>query len=331
MSEAMNEALNEELLLNISPFVRRARIMQTVELSGKWTDYDHCVTGIIAGEADFIVQDSKFHLVKGDVIIIPPLCNHTIVSTTETPLLQYILHFDFYYRKSRASFPETMSFEEFQRHHTLPKEENVMNNIPLVVHLNRQELLEFQTGFLHLLNEYKDKSQHYRLSMKALCINLLVVCLRNQNKTYLSVNTNTSKAHINVQRAIEFINRNYDNPLLDNDTVAAAIGISSKYLSQIFHAESGISVHKYLTQVRIEAAQKLAVLGTMNVTEIAYAVGYPSIHTFSKIFKKTTGVTPSEFLQANLKRAEDIYIKNDAMNRPKKKISGPHLSGADTL
>ena len=310
--------MNEDFLMKISPFVRRARIMQTAELSGKWTDYDHCITGIVEGEADFVIHGTRFHLVKGDVIIIPPLCKHMIVSTTDAPLLQYILHFDFFYYKSRSNFPESMSFEEFKRNNTVPEAELVMDGRPLVVHLTRQELLEFQTSFLHLLNEYKDKSPLYKVNMKSLCIKILVICLRNQNKTYLSADRNNSKVHLNVQRATEYINRNYDNPQLNNEMVAASIGVTSKYLSQIFHAETGMPIHKYLTQVRIEAAQKLALLGTMNVTEISYAVGYPSIHTFSKVFKKTTGLTPSEFLHANLKGAENIYIKTDAMNRPKK-------------
>lgn len=193
-----------------------------------------------------------------------------------------------------------------------------MNGRPLIVHLTRQELLEFQTSFLQLLNEYKDKNQLYKVNMKSLCIKILILCLRNQNKTYISADQGNSKVRINVQRATEYINRNYDNPQLNNDIVAANIGVSSKYLSTIFHMETGITIHKYLTQVRIEAAQKLALLGTMNVTEISYAVGYPSVHSFSKIFKKTTGITPSEFLHANLKNAENMYIKTDAMNRPKK-------------
>ena len=307
--------MNEDFLMTISPFVRRARIMQTENLSGRWMDYDHCVTGIIDGEADFVIQDTKYHLVKGDIIIIPPMCKHKIVSTTETPLLQYIFNFDFFYYKSRSNFSEMMSIEEFLQNNKVPEEENIMNNTPLVVHLGSQELLEFQTSFLHLLNEYKDKNSLYNLNMKSLCIKILVICLRNQNKTYISTSQNTSKVRINIQRAIEYIHRNYDNPELNNEQIAAGIGVSSKYLSQIFHNEMGIQIHKYLNQVRIEAAQKLAVLGTMNITEIAYAVGYRSIHTFSKIFKKTTGLTPSEFLHANLTHAEDIYIKNDAMNR----------------
>lgn len=310
--------MNEEFLMTISPFVRRARIMQTAELSGKWTDYDHCITGIMEGEVDFIIRDVRFHLVKGDVIIIPPLCKHQIVSTTDRSLLQYILHFDFFSEKSRLNFPENMSFEEFEQNYQLPEEELVMDARPLVVHLTHQELLEFQTSFLHLLNEYKEKSVLYRVNMKSLCIKILVLCLRNQNKTYLSTGRNNSKVYMNVQRAIEYINRNYDNPLLSNEIVAANIGVSSKYLSQIFHKEMGMPVHKYLTQVRIEAAQKLALLGTMNVTEISYEVGYLSVHTFSKIFKKVTGMTPSEFLHLNLKGAESIYIKTDAMNWPKK-------------
>ena len=88
-----------------------------------------------------------------------------------------------------------------------------------------------------------------------------------------------------------------------------AAGLRKYSLSQIFRDEMGIQIHKYLNHVRIEAAQKLAVLGTMNITEIAYSVGYRSIHTFSKVFKKITDMSPSEFLHTNITHVEDIYIK----------------------
>ena len=310
--------MNEEILMSISPFVRRARIMQTVDLSGNWTDYDHCITGIIEGEAIFYIENVQYHLVKGDVIIIPPMCRHMIVSRNQSPLMQYIFHFDLFYDKSRADFSDSMSFEDFQKNHTIPESEMLMNHTPLMMHLNSQELLEFQTSFLYLLNEFKDQNPLFLLSMKALCIKILTICLRSQRKTALSITQSSSKVCINVQRAIEYIHRNYDNPELNNEMIAAGIGISCKYLSMLFHKETGKQIHKYLNQVRVEAAQKLALLGTMNITEISYAVGYRSIHTFSKIFKKTTGLTPSDFLRMNLTHVENVYIKNDAMNRPQK-------------
>ncbi len=310
--------MNEDFLMTISPFVRVARIMQTKNLSGKWIDFDHCVTGIVNGEADFIMQGTKYHMVKGDIIIIPPLCRHEIISSSETPLIQYIFHFDFAYYKSRSSVSETMFDEKNHPNDIVPETEKVMNHTPLVVHLNSQELLEFQNNFLQLLIEYKDKSPLYHLSMKALCIKILVICLRNQNKTYISASKSSPKVRTNVQRAIEYIHRNYDNPELNNDQIAASIGVSSKYLSHIFQDETGLSIHKYLNQIRIEAAQHLAALGTMNVTEIAHSVGYRSIYTFSAIFKKTTGLTPSEFLQTKFTHTEGIYLKSDAMNRPKR-------------
>lgn len=88
--------LNTEFLASISPFVRRVRIMQTLNLSGKWTDYDHNLTGIVSGEVDFQIRNIKYHLTAGDVILIPPHCPHTITPTKENSLIQYILHYDFF-------------------------------------------------------------------------------------------------------------------------------------------------------------------------------------------------------------------------------------------
>ena len=306
--------MDEEFLMTISPYVRRIRIMQTKALSGMWMDYDHCVTGIMEGEADFIIEGTRYHLVKGDIIIIPPLCRHRIEYASEMVLTQYIFHFDFFYYKSRNENSQMLSIEAITQKNSIPDKENIMNGTPLVVHLAAQELLEFQTCFLQLLNEYKSNDFLSNINMKSLCIKILVIILRSRKTTYISASKNASRMRINTQRAIEYIHRNYDNPELNNERIAIETGVSSKYLSQIFRREMGIQVHRYLNSVRIEAAKKLAVLGTMNITEIAYAVGYRSIHSFSKIFKKTTGITPSEFLRANITDAEEIYIKSDKIN-----------------
>jgi len=308
--------LNTEFLASISPFVRRVRIMQTLNLSGKWTDYDHNLTGIVSGEVDFQIRNIKYHLTAGDVILIPPHCPHTITPTKENSLIQYILHYDFFYDKSRSFFPENMSYKEYIQQYETPDIEKFLGSDPLIFHLNTQEFLEYQTIFLHLLNEFKDRKPFYDISMKMLCINILILCLRSPKTSSHPTARYSSKVRTNVQRTLEYIHLNYDDPELDIEQIAAAIQISPKYLSLIFREETGTQIHKYLNHVRIEAAKKLAVLGTMNVTEIADAVGYRSIHTFSKIFKKTTGLSPSSYIAKNHSHAEKIYIKNDAMNRP---------------
>lgn len=79
--------------------------------------------------------------------------------------------------------------------------------------------------------------------------------------------------------------------------VAAQVSVSPAYLSQQFGAELGGFV-EYLTQVRIRYACDYMRNSSMKVYEIAYSVGFQDEKYFSRVFKKVTGQSPSEYRRA---------------------------------
>ena len=79
------------------------------------------------------------------------------------------------------------------------------------------------------------------------------------------------------------------------DSVAEELNVSLFYLSKLFRKHTGTNFTEHLTQVRVDYAKKLLAAGEMSVKEVAYAAGFNSQSYFSKIFKKYTGIAPSEF------------------------------------
>ncbi len=67
------------------------------------------------------------------------------------------------------------------------------------------------------------------------------------------------------------------------------------YLSDLFSSVEGITIETYFIQLRIERAKEWMVYNDKNLTEIAYLLGYSSVHHLSAQFKKHTGLTPSHF------------------------------------
>jgi AraC-like DNA-binding protein len=57
----------------------------------------------------------------------------------------------------------------------------------------------------------------------------------------------------------------------------------------------GCTPHDYVTGQRVARAKEMLASGEMNVTEVADALGFPSIHGFSRWFLRETKVNPSEF------------------------------------
>jgi len=301
--------MNKEKFKNISPFVRNIRVLQSSHLTGNWIDYDYVFTLIVKGEATFYIKGIKHILTQGNVILISPSQEHFIVSTGQEQLVQYIFHFDFFYCANRESLLWGQPYKEaMATHPTSQQELDMVSEQCIKYHLCDEYFLEVQSIFLKMQSYFTDKVGYYETHMKYLCIQILLACIKSNGKETLVYNKSNTKVQVNVQKAIKFIRRNYDNPKLNNEMIAHNLEITPKYLSYIFNKVLGINIHKYITQIRIEAAQQFMILERFNITEIAYAVGYTSIHSFSKTFKNTTGISPSEFLKNFLTSPEQVNV-----------------------
>ena len=73
---------------------------------------------------------------------------------------------------------------------------------------------------------------------------------------------------------------------------------SESELKRAFRNETGTGVMTYFRNMKITAAKQMLRSGKMNVTEISEALGYESIHYFSRQFKTMTGMTPSEYMRS---------------------------------
>lgn len=71
--------------------------------------------------------------------------------------------------------------------------------------------------------------------------------------------------------------------------------LNPQYISQLFKNKIGVGFLAYLTNIRIEKAKMLLLSTSMSVTEIAEYSGYGDYRVFTKVFKKTEGITPSQF------------------------------------
>ncbi|MEG0911980.1 MAG: helix-turn-helix domain-containing protein [Oscillospiraceae bacterium] len=104
----------------------------------------------------------------------------------------------------------------------------------------------------------------------------------------------TTRSNKTAIAAMQIVNQRYmDNLTLDD--IAAELNFSMFYLSKLFKKQTGTTFTDYLTKCRIEKAKEFLLEGKMSVKEIAFATGYNSQGYFSKIFRKYTGVSPSEY------------------------------------
>ncbi len=70
---------------------------------------------------------------------------------------------------------------------------------------------------------------------------------------------------------------------------------SRSYLSHTFKSKSGMSIREYINRLRIDDAKNLLTYSSLNITEIATAVGFTDSNYFSKTFKNLTGTAPAKY------------------------------------
>ena len=79
--------------------------------------------------------------------------------------------------------------------------------------------------------------------------------------------------------------------------IAAHGNISISKLKMLFHEQYGGGVAAFITERRIASAKEKIASGHMSFSEIAEALGFGTVHYFSRVFRKQTGMSPSEYRQ----------------------------------
>jgi len=97
-----------------------------------------------------------------------------------------------------------------------------------------------------------------------------------------------------VQAAVDYIDANYMQKITLDD-IARHIYLNRTYASQIFKKHMRVNFADYLEMVRIDKAKELLADTALPITEIASRVGYSNQSYFTKVFKRSTGLSPNAF------------------------------------
>ena len=97
-----------------------------------------------------------------------------------------------------------------------------------------------------------------------------------------------------VQNIKAMIENSYGEKLNISE-IAANMGYSRSYMTEVFHRETGISISQYITDFRLERAQLIMRDPTYSVQQVAYLCGYSDPLFFSRMFKKRFGMSPRAF------------------------------------
>ncbi len=150
-------------------------------------------------------------------------------------------------------------------------------------------------NYVELSTVVDDSSEIYEKIIKCDSINKLYETVESLIKAVLdNLDCSSSQDNYIIKKVTKYIEVNYKEQIKLSE-LANMVHVNSSYLSRLFKQETGYTLTELLTKIRIEKAKELLSLTNMRSYEIGIKVGIEDPAYFSQVFKKYTGVSPSEY------------------------------------
>jgi two-component system, response regulator YesN len=94
---------------------------------------------------------------------------------------------------------------------------------------------------------------------------------------------------------IKFIDENFKDENLSVALIGDNFNMHPSYVSKLFKFYSGERLLNYIGKVRVDASKSILKNSKINIEEVAKAVGYSNVKTFTRTFSKFEGITPGRF------------------------------------
>lgn len=150
---------------------------------------------------------------------------------------------------------------------------------------------EIENMNIILENKVEERTRELKTSLENLskAIELGMFDIKSKSNKYFS-----AQLEPKIKQAIVFINNNFSDNI-SREGFAAMLDIHHDYFSKAFKYYTGKSLNDYIYTLRIKEAIKLLVETNTTILDIAMQVGFESVKTFNRAFKKFTGKNPKDY------------------------------------
>lgn len=254
-----------------------------VSINTPWNDTVDAYTlrWLVQGNIDFIINSKKMHLCSGQVLICSPCSEVTMNFEKGAEIIYSVTAF-----KGDLSFLESLPFEK-----------------PLTISaLDRELLFQF---FYTAAQYYKDGSatldseviKQYTLSLlNAFLLRLEIQNGKNQSVIFpepvkIITQINDQKTSFEIK---QYLMKNLSTSI-SLKKLSDDLGVSVNTAMHVFKKDVGMGIMAYFIKLKVEKAMELISEGNLSFRTISERLSFESPEYFSRVFKKQTGMTPTEY------------------------------------
>ncbi len=225
---------------------------------------------VLDGEGTFVSKGKRYALRKYDIICLFPQVTYEYFTVQEAPLQRAWITFE---GPQAAELLARIGFK------------------PCTPHLKSQLNAGSVRNILELFELYHNPGEHNGDLVRLIAFFKL---FEELSRDAVRDEMDTECGDTWMLRAKEYMDLHYmENMTIEQ--VAEASGVDRAYFTRKFHQTYGLPPGKYLQQLKIEQSKRLLAETTLNLSAISQSVGYTDMFSFSKAFKRMTGMPPTQY------------------------------------
>lgn len=225
---------------------------------------------VVGGKGQFLVENLRFPVSGGDVVIINPNVQHTETALDSHPLEYIVLGME------GGEF--LLEGSEDTRYCSFSCDASCESILALL---------------REILKELEEKQERHGALVRNLLENLSIKLLRRRSLT-LAQQSTVEKSSLECSQVKHYIDNHFKEPLT-LDGLSKVAHLNKYYLSHAFRKEMGISPINYLIYRRIAESKHMLTHTRHSISEIAQILGFSSPSYFSQSFSRLNQISPRDY------------------------------------
>ena len=285
----------------LCPYVRKAGKQNHVYWKNNYRKiYDHELLYCCKGKAYITIEDKRYDIHPGTLILVKPNKSHCFWPDQKEPGDLLWVHFDFIYRNDVYNLNKLVTnknnilFRKELPLNSYVRPEPVLENgftFPEVIKMKQQTLTE--DIFRKIVFHFTRHEMLWQLECKVLLLQILNMVIKQslEDKNFFTHHPAGKISDV----VVRYVHHNYFRKLTLKE-MANIMGLSEDYIGKVFKKETGEKFTYFVNKVRLERAKELLLHSDLSITNIAEIVGFSDVYYFSKVMKQYEGVSPSQWV-----------------------------------
>ena len=286
--------MDKMIFEDINPFVRYAQFL-TITSNRQYVNiapYDYRLFFCCGGSGQIQVDGIVYEMKLGTFLFWPPELRYSLLlnkSSKKLDLMQ--VNFDFTRNNSNLVDPiapaKWRNFDPQKIIERVTFKDYPEFNSPLFI----PDIQFISNPMYNMVTEFISKKNFYMARSSGQLKSILSLSGR-----FMVNARSSSRSEFLVNKVIQYIHTHYREEV-NNQTLGEYFGYHPNHLNRLIVQHTGMSIHRYLINCRIDAAIDMLQASDLKTGEIAEAVGFRDSTHFLKYFKKLTGKNTRDFRQ----------------------------------